>query len=78
MIIANLDKAGLVTRQPHATHGRVLEITLTDQGQARLKACRTAMHGEEQRLAHGLSADEEQVVRRWLAGLARGLSGEDQ
>ncbi|WP_420995677.1 MarR family winged helix-turn-helix transcriptional regulator [Cupriavidus sp. 30B13] len=76
VIVANLEKAGSIRRQPHPVHGRIQNIALTPAGEALLATCRERALRNEARLRAGLSADEEQVVRRWLAGLARGAEAE--
>lgn len=50
-------------------------IALTAQGKALLARCRERVLADEARLAAGLSAQEEQVIRRWLAALAEGAGG---
>lgn len=71
-IIANLLKAGLVARRPHAVHGRIQQIALTERGEARLGAAKARVYGLEPALLAGLSPDEERIIRRWLAGIAAG------
>ncbi len=76
VIVANLEKAGSIRRQPHPVHGRIQNIVLTPAGATLLAACRERARENEQGLRAGLSEQEEQVVRRWLAGLARGNDAE--
>ncbi len=71
-IIANLLRAGLVARRPHAVHGRIQQIALTPEGEARLTAAKARVYGLEPALLAGLLSDEESIVRRWLAGVAAG------
>lgn len=71
-IIANLLKAGLVARRPHAVHGRIQQIALTEQGEARLTAAKARVYELEPALLAGLSPDEERIIRRWLATIAAG------
>jgi len=70
VIVANLERAGSLVRKPHAVHGRIQHIDLSDSGQALLLACRERVHAIERELTEGLSAQEEQVIRRWLVGVA--------
>ena len=49
----------------------IQQIGVTDAGLALLKQCRTRVKKLETRMIEGFSADEEQVIRRWLASLAR-------
>ena len=70
VIVANLGKAGLVSRQPHAIHGRIQHLDLTERGRALLARARERAHDVEHALLHDLSARDEQAVRRWLVRVA--------
>src|SRR5919205_1577025 len=37
-VLATLERGGLVERRPHPTHGRILQVTLTPEGERRLQA----------------------------------------
>ncbi len=69
-IIANLLRAETVARQPHAVHGRIQQLELTKSGLALLAECRRRVAILERELLVGLSAGEEDVIRRWLVGVA--------
>lgn len=68
--VANLRRDGLVVSRPHAVHGRIKTLALSDSGKAALVRCRTRVNGIETALAQGLSASEERTVRNWLAAVA--------
>ncbi|SDI84687.1 MarR family winged helix-turn-helix transcriptional regulator [Paraburkholderia phenazinium] len=70
VIVANLLRSGLIARRPHAVHGRIQHIDVTDDGKALLKQCRSRVKTIEQQMLAGFSADEESVIRRWLVSLA--------
>lgn len=70
VIINNLERAGLVRRQPHPVHGRIQRIEASESGRRLLKQCRAKVNKVEQALMKGLGADEEKVVRRWLVAIA--------
>lgn len=70
VIVANLEKAGSVSRQPHVVHGRIQHLDLTDRGRALLARARARVHAMEQELVRGLSVDDERAVRRWLVRIA--------
>lgn len=70
VIVANLERAGSLVRKPHAVHGRIQHIDLSDSGRALLRACRERVHAIESELTEGLSDAEERAVRRWLVGVA--------
>lgn len=75
VIMTNLVKMGAVARQPHPVHGRIQTVVLTDAGQSLLAACKVRARDVDQQLRAGLTPEEEQVVRRWLASLA--VPGDD-
>lgn len=70
VIVANLERAGSLVRKPHAVHGRIQHIDLSDSGRALLRACRERVNRLEGELTSGLSAEDERLVRRWLVGVA--------
>ena len=70
VIIGNLEKAGWIHRRPHAVHGRIQHIDLTDLGRKTLARCRGRIKAVEERMVAGLTAAEEKTVRRWLVVLA--------
>ena len=69
-IIANLLRMGTVTRRPHAIHGRIQQLALTEDGATLLTRCKERVTVLEADLIAGLSAAEEAVIRRWLVGVA--------
>jgi DNA-binding MarR family transcriptional regulator len=71
VIVANLERAGAIARRPHAVHGRIQQIEVTEQGEALLKQCRTRVRKVEAEMTKGFTPDEEQVIRRWLVNIAR-------
>jgi DNA-binding MarR family transcriptional regulator len=77
VIVANLLRTGAIARRPHAVHGRIQHIDVTDQGKALLKQCRSRVKSIEQEMLAGFDADEETVIRRWLVSVAvEGTPGE--
>ncbi len=73
VIIRNLERDGAIRKTPHPVHGRVLQWTLTRRGTALLEKCRRRAHAVDRRLAEGLNARAEQIVRRWLSKIATDL-----
>ncbi|MEW6339111.1 MAG: MarR family transcriptional regulator [Paraburkholderia sp.] len=70
VIVANLLRSGAIARRPHAVHGRIQHIDVTEDGKALLKQCRSRVRTIEQQMLAGFNADEESVIRRWLVSLA--------
>eukprot|EP01037_Dinobryon_pediforme_P042675 gene42675-53221_t len=75
VIVSNLKRDGLVAAVPHPVHGRIQQLALTEQGERKLKDCKTIVQRLERDLSVGLSAEEEAVVRRWLVRAATGQPG---
>lgn len=75
LIIRKLERDGAIARSLHPAHGRVLQLSLTDAGRARLAACKARLAGLGPLLAHGLSPAEETLIRRWLVDVAVRLGG---
>lgn len=71
VIVTNLERGGAIARRPHAVHGRIQQIDVTDEGAALLRQCRARVKKLEARMAAGFTAEEEQVIRRWLVSVAR-------
>lgn len=68
--VTNLKRDGLVASHPHAVHGRIRTLDLTNAGAARLARCRTQVRGIEKALAADMTAAEERIVRKWLTHVA--------
>jgi DNA-binding MarR family transcriptional regulator len=51
-------------------HGRIHQLEITKTGRDLLARCRPHIQRIEKRLAAGLSANEERVIRRWLVRVA--------
>jgi DNA-binding MarR family transcriptional regulator len=72
-VIGTLERTGLVQRHPHPTHGRILQIELTDEGRRRLEAAHPAVRELEETIEEGFSAEEVAVIKAWLVVAARRL-----
>lgn len=70
VIIANLEKSGLVHLAAHEVHGRVIEIFLTELGHKKLAACMLLIEELEKNMLSQLKPTEEQVIREWLVRCA--------
>ena len=65
-LLGGLEAAGLLTRRPSPTHGRVLEAVLTPGGLETLQAVRPVMDAVEARLLAGLAPHERRELRGLL------------
>jgi DNA-binding MarR family transcriptional regulator len=65
-VLATLEREALIKRHPHPTHGRILQVELTDEGRRRVTAAAPAVRALEQRTEANFTADEIAIVKRWL------------
>ncbi len=72
-VLVTLERARLVERQPHPTHGRILQVSLTDEGRRRLVAATPGIRKLERGIEAGLSQAELAVVKRWLVAAAQSV-----
>jgi DNA-binding MarR family transcriptional regulator len=72
LIVANLERRGALVRRPHAVHGRIQRLELSQIGRRLLADCRTRAISVERDLTSNISVTEERTVRRWLVGIAVG------
>ncbi|MHB8885941.1 MAG: MarR family winged helix-turn-helix transcriptional regulator [Methylovirgula sp.] len=70
VIVANLAKAGAISRQPHSVHRRIQQLELTKRGHSLLADAKKRVQVLEGELVYDLSAEEERIVRRWLVRVA--------
>lgn len=76
-IVGNLKRSGALSSRPHAVHGRIQHLELTEAGAATLSRCKQRVARVEAALCAGLTAKEEEVVRRWLVQVAADGGGVD-
>lgn len=70
VIVANLEKAGLITRRAHAIHGRIQHLDLTETGRTLLVQARAHVHALEAELMSDLSPQEADTIKRWMVSVA--------
>lgn len=72
-ILVNLERAGLIARNPHPEHGRVIMTELTAAGQQAVADGATAADAVERQMLSRLSSDEAQVLCDLLKRCAAAL-----
>ena len=72
-LLATLEGEGLIERHPHPTHGRILQVQLTSEGERRLEAANPAVRTLEAAIEDGFTADEMAAVKEWLVTAAERL-----
>jgi DNA-binding MarR family transcriptional regulator len=66
-ILNRLERAGLVARAPHPTHGRIVEVTVTSAGRALVTYCDREVGALEARLHDDLGPSGQAELRAALA-----------
>lgn len=66
VIVANLTRRGALASRPHAVHGRVRHLDLTESGATLLSACKARAARAEQDLEADLAPGEAATIARWL------------
>ena len=70
LIVRNLERDGLIRRDEHERHGRVLRLKLTTKGSRRLRLAKTRSAKIERRILTLIDSATEEKVRRWLVDVA--------
>jgi DNA-binding MarR family transcriptional regulator len=70
VIVANLEKAGLIMRRPHAIHGRIQHLDLTEAGRTLLSEARAHVQALEAELMSDLSPQETDIIKHWMVSVA--------
>jgi DNA-binding MarR family transcriptional regulator len=72
-VLVTLEREGLIERHPHPTHGRILQVTLTEEGQRRLEAATPAVREISATIEAGFAPDEIAAIKAWLVESAARL-----
>jgi DNA-binding MarR family transcriptional regulator len=72
-ILVNLERAGLIVRNPHPVHGRVIMTELTDSGRKAIIAGTIAAEVVERHMLSALSAEEAKLLASLLKRCAAAL-----
>lgn len=72
-VLATLEREALVERHSHPVHGRIRQVTLTDEGQRRLDAATPAVLELEDLIERDLSPAQEGAIKDWLVASAQRL-----
>ena len=72
-VLATLEGDGLIARHPHPTHGRILQVSLTEEGEARLADATPVVRRVEEAMEAGLPPERVAAIKSWLVAAARRL-----
>jgi DNA-binding MarR family transcriptional regulator len=74
-VLLTLEERGLVRRQAHPDHGRILQARLTARGRSLLARSDADVHDVEARMVSGMRDEDRTALRRALLGGIRSLQG---
>jgi DNA-binding MarR family transcriptional regulator len=72
-VLATLERQSLIERQEHPTHGRILQVTMTEEGRRRLAAADPALRGLRRAIERDFTPEEIATVKAWLVATAQRL-----
>ena len=73
-VVANLEAQGLVIREPHPTHGRILQTELTEEGKKLVAACHQDALAVDDQMVSSFTSEEQAQLLEFLRRCARSLS----
>ena len=73
-ILQGLERMGLVARQAHPQHGRILQTELTAAGAAKLEQAHAVSGEIEAQMLRGFTPEEEAHLHRWLLRCCENLA----
>ena len=76
-VVQTLERSGFIERTAHPSHRKILCLTITARGTARLTEARATTREIETILKGELDADEALLVRQWLTRVAVKLSSSE-
>jgi DNA-binding MarR family transcriptional regulator len=74
-VLLALERFGLVRRQAHPDHGRILQTRLTAKGRRVLATCEARVADVEARMVAGMSPTQQAALRRGLLQCVHQLHG---
>jgi DNA-binding MarR family transcriptional regulator len=72
-VLATLERESLIERRQHPTHGRILQVTLTEEGRRRLEAADPAIRGLRRAIERDFTPEDIATIKAWLVATAQRL-----
>jgi DNA-binding MarR family transcriptional regulator len=77
-LIAGLLESGLIERDPSKTHGRIIEIALTEHGRARLRQAHASVRAIEATMLHGIGVSDRRLMANLLGTCIENLGAQGE
>ncbi|NVM78213.1 DNA-binding MarR family transcriptional regulator [Duganella sp. SG902] len=73
-MVKSMEGKGWIERTPDPSHGRIIQITLTEAGHAILAQCDSKVREVEQQMFPGATEEQRALLHAQLKGAVRALS----
>lgn len=73
-MVKSMEGKGWIERTPDPSHGRIIQITLTEAGHAILAQCDSKVREVEQQMFPGTTEEQRALLHAQLKGAVRALS----
>ena len=73
-MVKSMEGKGWIERTPDPSHGRIIQITLTDEGHAILAQCDSKVREVEMQMFPGTTEEQRALLHAQLKGAVRALS----
>ena len=70
LLVGGLEREGLLRREKHPSHGRVLRLFATEEGEQRVHDAYPAVRELEDRIAERVPPRQLGAIKRWLVDVA--------
>ena len=74
LLVAGLEREGLLRKEKHPSHGRVLQLFPTEEGARRVRGAYPAVIELENRIAALMPSRQMAATKRWLVEVALGMT----
>lgn len=72
-VLGTLERDGLIERHPHPTHGRILQVSLTNAGEEQLGSATPRVRRLEKLIERDVAEEQLTAIKAWLVESAARL-----
>jgi DNA-binding MarR family transcriptional regulator len=72
-VLATLERESLIERRQHPTHGRIRQVTVTEEGRRRLEAADPAVRRLRRAIERDFTPENIATIKAWLVSTAQRL-----
>src|SRR4051812_23270954 len=75
LLVAGLERQGLIRREKHPSHGRIVQLFPTEAGITRVRDAYPTVIDLEDRISEDLSPRQLAAIKKWLVSVATSMHG---